>query len=185
MKKIVCLTLVMLFVVILGACAKATPQAVEGMLKPGDKIGNMTVEIDTINSSYPVIWDFCEYQPEETEPAIQTIDCNVPLASGVNINFGWNAKAAMLASNWDAMAWELYIDGSKIDLEGFGWHEVDAPEIGANIKGRVWFVDLTNPSVGKHTIRYLWKSKISIDDGSAVYSPGTYEHVVNFTVIKN
>ena len=54
-----------------------------------------------------------------------TSDCDVPLVSGLDIGFGWMAKETKFASNWDAMAWELYIDGYKLDLEGFDWYEYE------------------------------------------------------------
>jgi hypothetical protein len=186
MKKFVYLTLIMLFVIILGACTKATPELADRMLKPGDKIGNMTVEEHSMSTKYPDIYDFCTYQPEETEPGIQTTDCNVPLISKMQIDFGWGAKdATMLDSNWDAMAWELYIDGYQIDLDEFGqWSERGRPDLGVNRYARGWILDLNKISPGKHTLRYLWTSEISIDDGFNVYIPGTYEHIVNFTVLE-
>ncbi len=43
MKKPVYLTLIVLFVFILGACATATPQSSDEMINPGDKIGDFLI----------------------------------------------------------------------------------------------------------------------------------------------
>ena len=89
----------------------------------------------------------------------------------------------MLASNWEAMTWEMYIDDYEIDLDSFGWFERESVMYGENPRERIWLVTLTNPSPGEHSMRYLWTSKTAIDDGFKVYQPGTYEYVLNFTVI--
>jgi hypothetical protein len=186
MKKTIHLTLVMLYVIILSACATTTSEPTDKMLKPGDKIGNMTVEKHSMSTKYPDIWDYCTYQPEDKEPGIKTIDCEVPLISRMQIELGWGAKdATILDSNWNAMAWKLYIDDYPIDLNEFGkWNDSGRPDLGVTNVMRVWILDLNNISSGRHTLRYLWTSKISIDDGFDVYAPGTYEQVVNFTVLE-
>jgi hypothetical protein len=43
MKKLTCLTLIVLFAVILGACNKATPQSSKEMINPGDRIGDFLI----------------------------------------------------------------------------------------------------------------------------------------------
>ena len=43
MKKIVYLTLIMLFVIILSASAKVTPQPADEMINPGDQIGDFLI----------------------------------------------------------------------------------------------------------------------------------------------
>jgi hypothetical protein len=186
MKKLVCLALSVLFAIVLVSCAKATPELAKGMLKPGDKIGNMTVEEHAMSTKYPEIWDYCAYQPEEKEPDTQTIDCDIPVISRMEIGFGWGAEdITILDSNWAAMAWELHIDGYQINLDEFGqWSENGRPDLGVCQSARGWILDLNNLSPGKHTLRYLWTSEISIDDGFDVYAPGTYEHIVNFTVLE-
>jgi hypothetical protein len=67
MKKLVCLTLFVLFATVFVSCARATPELPEGMLKPRDKIGNMTVEEHAMSTKYPEIWHYCAFQPEGKE----------------------------------------------------------------------------------------------------------------------
>ncbi len=183
MKKFFYLTLVFSFVFILGACTKNKSEPVEEAIKPGDKIGEMTVEQST-EIPYPNIWWFCEFGPDRLEPFSYVTECEVPLVSSLDIGFGWIAKESKLAPNWDAMTWELYIDDYEIDLESFDWFEYEYTAKGEDNRSRDWIITLKNLAPGGHTFRYSWTSEVAIDDGFNVYQPGTYEQVVNFTVLE-
>ena len=115
MKKVFHLALIVLFVVCFGACANTAPEPGKGIIKPGDKIGDMTVEQGS-TVPYPYIWQFCDMGPEEFEPYLHTTDCEVPLVSSLDIYFGWFAKGSNFSSNWDAMTLELYIDDYQIEM---------------------------------------------------------------------
>ncbi len=188
-------TFIVLFAAIQTACTApsqisptATPtqilDAVKGTIKPGDKIGDFTVERGAPTLPYPYIWQFCEYVPDDLEPSTSTIDCEVPRMSGLSVVLGWLAKEPNFITNWDAMTWDLIIDGHKVDLEAFEWYEFDYPVKRENNKERRWIIDLKKLSPGKHTLQLSWKSEIAVDDGFKVYQPGTYEHKVNFTVLE-
>jgi hypothetical protein len=43
MKRLVHLTFIVLLAIVLGACAKATPQPVDEMINPGDKSGDFLI----------------------------------------------------------------------------------------------------------------------------------------------
>jgi len=183
MKKFFSLALTALLIIFLSACTLTKAEPVKGVIKPGDKIGDMTVEQST-EVPYPNIWWFCEFGPDKLEPFSYTTDCEVPLVSCLDIGFGWIAKESKFASNWDAMIWELYVDGYKIDLESFEWFENEFIAKGENNKSRDLIITLKNLSPGEHSFRYSWKSDIAVDDGWNVYQPGTYETIVNFTVLE-
>lgn len=108
----------------------------------------------------------------------------MPLVSSLDISLGWIAKDSKLASNWDNMTWEMYIDGYKIDLDAFDWFETEYRVKGENNKQRTWTITLINLTPGVHTLRQSWKSQIDIDDGWNVYKQGMYEEVVEFTVLE-
>ncbi len=183
MKKFFSLALTALLIIFLSACTLTKAEPVKGVIKPGDKIGDMTVEQST-EVPYPNIWWFCEFGPDKLEPFSYTTDCEVPLVSSLDIGFGWIAKESKFASNWNAMIWELYVDGYKIDLESFEWFENEFIAKGENNKSRDLIITLKNLSPGEHSFRYSWKSDIAVDDGWNVYQPGTYETIVNFTVLE-
>ena len=181
MKKSIHTLFFIFLAVVLTSCSTTSKT-----LKPGDKIGDMTVQN---NAHYRLtqvrsIWSLCGDFPEETKPGTQTLDCNVPVLPWINLDIGWHAEAALLESNWESMKWEMYFDGNRIDLDSFGWVEIDDPIHGETAKARVWLVTLLSPSPGKHVFKFSWTSQDSIDDGFAVYAPGTYEFVVNLTVVE-
>jgi hypothetical protein len=106
------------------------------------------------------------------------------MLSGLDIKIGWFAKETKFTSNWDAMTWELSIDGNEVALEDFDWYESDYIQHGEDNISRSWIITLKNLSPGKHSLQYSWTSKQEIDDGFDIYQPGTYENVVNFTVLE-
>jgi len=195
MKKLADFTIMMLFAVILTACTTPTPISPttapaqtlispDGLIRPGDKIGEMSMEQGVPALPYPYLWDFCDYAPDGQEPATFTTDCNVPHISGVAVQFGWLAKETRFDSNWDAMSWELSMDGFSVALDDFEWVESVYPQHGDENKERHWIINLKNLSPGKHALRLSWTSKLAVDDGFVIYQPGAYEHVVNFTVLE-
>lgn len=154
------------------------------MLKPGDKIGKMTITEHAMDTRYPDIYDFCIYPSDSMEPGSWTAECEIPLSPIIEFNLGWGAKdLATTDANWEAMAWEVYIDGHPVDLKAFEKIDNrDRPDVGINVFARGWVIDLKEISPGQHTVRYSWKSDIPIDDGWNVYAPGTYEYIANFTI---
>jgi predicted esterase len=183
MKRVYCLFFSVLVAVIMASCTNNPFGSVKGIIKPGEKIGEMTVEQGAPTLIRPYIWQFCADIPDVHTPNTSTANCDVPMMSGVTIPFGWLAKESKFASNWDAMTWELSLDSYKIDLEAFDWYESDYPAHGEGNKSRKWLINLKNLSPGEHTLRMSWKSKLAVDDGLNIYQPGTYEHRVNFTVL--
>jgi hypothetical protein len=184
MKKLLNIVFMVLFVIVLSACMKAKPEPVKGVIKPGDKIGEMTVDEGSPELPYPIIWQFCDYMPDEHQPVASTADCSVPQMSGLDIGFGWIAKESKFASNWDSIAWALTIDGYQVDLEKFDWYESDYPVHGEANKSRQWFISLKKFNPGKHNLRLSWTSKTAVDDGINTYQPGTYAHEVKFTILE-
>ncbi|MCL4562900.1 MAG: hypothetical protein M1281_20085 [Chloroflexi bacterium] len=165
------------------ASASSTPISA-GKIKPGDTIGEMIVAQGSPTLPYPYLWQFCEYMPNEFSPIASTTDCNAPLMSGLSIVFGWIAKESNFLPNWEAMTWELWIDERKIDLEAFDWFESDYVSKGKNNKERRWIIDLKIASPGMHSLKLSWNSGLAVDDGFNTYQPGTYQHVVNFTILE-
>lgn len=204
MKRFFCLTFIALLVVILTACATPTqtlptnaptPTRIsstnaptqtlipsKGMIRPGNKIGEMTIERNE-SKHYYWIFDSCNLNWTIT-PHSQTMECTVPELAVVGVGEFWGAEKTKLESNWKAMSWELYIDDYPIALDEFGWSDIsyfDA-SAGFDVTYRHWNVILRNLSAGRHTIRSSWSQKISINDGWDDYPPGKYEFIANLTV---
>ena len=148
----------------------------------------MILEVHHSIPSTPNLTQYCgDYQSFGKELGTQTFECEVPLIPRMQIGFGWGAKDTTLRdSNWSAMIWELYIDEVQISLDEFEqWNMSGQDTAGHQAEGRGWWLDLVNLSPGKHTLRLLWKSETPIDDGFDIYAPGTYENIVNFTVLEH
>jgi hypothetical protein len=178
MRRLVCLTLVILLSLTLVSCANQ---------KSGDIVGDMTVEVHTSDRSIASLDEYCgQYYIFGNEPGAQTFDCEVPFISKTRIYFGWNGKdTTVLDTNLSAMTWEFYIDEHQINLDDLESSHRSGKDIAGNpVKALVWDLDLVNISPGKHTFRLLWKSDVPIDDGYNVHAPGTYENIVNFTVLE-
>ena len=45
MRRLAYLTIIVLFATTLGACAQATPQPTDEMINPGDKIGDLSLQV--------------------------------------------------------------------------------------------------------------------------------------------
>jgi hypothetical protein len=201
MKRFAMLTFTGLLALMLAACAQISPATAppqnqtgtmppqtpvpgEGMIKPGGKIGEMTLEQGAPTLPYPYLWQFCDNMPDKHEPTTSSSECKVPHMSGVTITLGWLARESKLASNWDAMTYELSIDGDEIDLEAFEPYESDYSTHGENNKSLQWLLNLRNLAPGAHTLQIKQTMETAVDDGMNVYQPGVYEHEVHFTVLE-
>ncbi len=66
------------------------------MVKPGGKIGAMTLEQGAPTLVYPYLWQFCENMPDNHAPAQTTSECKAPRLSGMTVNLGWLARESKL-----------------------------------------------------------------------------------------
>lgn len=157
-------------------------------VKPGDTIDEMV--ITTGGLEIVPIWAFCV--PAFLNPGVTTTACNVPVVPELATGHGWwAADEALRDASWEAMTWELYLDGQQVDLNAFGTFDADLPQTGlpghdANeeviTKLRSWDVVLEQPTPGAHTLRSVLHLAQTVDDGFHVTEASTYELVVNFTV---
>ena len=184
MNKVCFLSVIgIVLIAFLVSCAVPPPLSVPEMIGPGDKIGEMAVEQGMQVGARPELWYFCDFPPENPdEPGSVEIDCDVPAVSELALRIGWGARESQIASNWDAMEFDVSIDNYKIDLDNFDWEEYDCTGLVDDCKAHRWTIILKNPSFGEHFMRYAWSSEVPVDDGYDVYQPGTYERLVNFTI---
>jgi hypothetical protein len=152
------------------------------MIKPGDKIGEMTLEREASMHYYRLL-DYLGFNETIMEPHSETVERTLPELSAVGVNIGWSAFKTKIESNWEAMSWELYIDDHPIALDQFGWDDINYTDpTGTEATVRVWNIILKDLSPGRHTIYYLWSAEIPLDDGWNTYPPGKYEYIAYLTV---
>ena len=159
MKKNISLSLIVLLLIILSACARATPKNAEEMINPGDEIDGMvfttTDEID---------WDIslsflCDFESiEETDPS-PTIACFASPGSSVFFgNFSGipynNPKEA--DEPWKEIKSEVTFDGQPLNLPAFGYMEIELYETEWKY-ARIWNLIVNNITPGIHTIQTIWE----------------------------
>ena len=154
MKKIVYLTLSMLFVIILGACAKATSQPTDEMINPGDKIGDFLI---TTGEEENVTYGFdlsCVKQGEG-----ENYSCKAPVGTEINIATGIyddtvssvpTTATPKLNEKWSSWNYLLFIEDRPVNLQAFGYIETLNPMVGVI---RYWNVVIIASKPGEITIR--------------------------------
>lgn len=186
MQKLACLTFVMFLVSMLASCASpssipsptSTP-ALE-MIKPGDKIGEMTIVSESI-FTHKMLVEFCEFDLQSTAQT-KSVDCTVTPLDSVGLGMGLSAEESKFLSFWEATIWELEIDGYPVALNDFGWDEVKFSDPGMKGISRGWSVVIQNLTPGKHTIHWSNSADITTEDVFGVYPPGKYEYIINLAV---
>ena len=122
MKKLVFSVLVVLFVLVLGACGKSTPQSAE-MINPGDKIGDFLITTGGVEG-VKNYWDLgCDEGESKSS-------CRVPVGTKVNTSWGIYADASKgedLETKWAGHTYEMVIDGRPVNLKAFGYVDFDHP----------------------------------------------------------
>ena len=104
MNRLAFFFLPLLFSSILLSCAQSTqiPTESDAMIRPGDKIGDMTVELGDGKYPfffYPYIWNYCEFILTGTEPVNHSSECTVPNVPGLALSLGWLAEEALIESS--------------------------------------------------------------------------------------
>ena len=159
MKKFVFLTLITLFVSILGSCAKSEPKRIEGMINPGDEIdGMLFTTIDEIDWNISLSF-LCDFESVEETDTSATVLCST--LPGGHIFFG-NFNGAPYDNPEDAdEIWrkaksEVAFDGQALNLPAFGYMEVELYDMEWKY-ARIWNLMIENITPGTHIIQTLWE----------------------------
>jgi hypothetical protein len=173
-KKPVYLTLIVLFVFILGACTTATPQPVEtpsqrieGMINPGDKIGDFLI---TTGDGEDVIFVTKLHCPFDS--STETESCEQPVGTKVNVSQGIFADPSIgktLDELWSEQTHEMVIEGRPVNLQAFGSVDFSQPVVGTV---RVWNVVIVTDKPGKITAH---------SKGVVGGDPWNYTAIITFT----
>ena len=155
MKRLICRILIILSVLGLSACGKATPGQVEGVIKSGEEIDGMT-----FSSMDPFGWDYslyflCENEPVEESDTSATLRCST--LPGGSVFFG-NCDGVVFESpedadeKWQDFAIEISFDGQVVDLPTFNYLDTELP--GDPTKGlRMWNLMVDHITPGTHIIQ--------------------------------
>ena len=197
MKKMLCFASILLLGGLLAACGTLfqplptstpsapptqTPFTVKGIIRPGEKIGEMTI---TNEESKHYYWLYnCNVNWTLIEPSSQTMKCTVPELPAVGIGPIWGAETTKFDASLEPMTWALYVDDYQVALDEFGYFDLSYydPSAGFETTYRNWNVLLRNLTPGRHIIRFSFTIASEVDDGLDTYSPGKYEVIADLTV---
>lgn len=198
MKKMLCFASILLLGGLLAACGALfqpspastpsapptqTPFTVKGIIKPGDKIGEMTITNEE-SKHYHWLFDSCNFNWALFEPYSQSVKCTLPELPAVWIGAVWGAETSKFESSLEPMTWELYVDDYQVALDEFGYLDLSYydPSAGFETTYRNWNVLLRNLTPGGHIFRLAFTLTSAVDDGWNTYPPGKYELIADLTV---
>jgi len=154
MKQCVYVTFIVLFVMLLQACAKITPEPVEGKIKSGDEIDGMQ-----FSPMDPLQWDYslaflCNTEPIEQTDTSHTLHCST--SPGSRVFFG-NCSGILYETpqeaekKWQELRLVVTFDNQVVNLSSFGFIDAEFPEDPAKTL-RIWNLMVENITLGTHTI---------------------------------
>ena len=118
-------------------------QAIEEMIDPGEKVGDMVVMVGQ-DEKWIHIFEFCD--------PLNTGECGeVPVINNLFLGYGFITDTSLqMKTNLEKSSWQLFIDGQPVDLPAFGFIDLNLGRI-----YRFWNVMVDNVTPGKHTVQYL------------------------------
>ncbi len=153
-----------------------------GLLKPGDKLGDMLFT-NSEQVGETVLWLFCENNGASLDDP-----CKLNSGKRVVVGTGWPASdQPHVEQNWPALQQQLFVDGREIDLAAFGTFDeafTGSDSAGNKRIGKVrrWNVVLENVAPGLHVALRKVAIMREIDNGWETTSPGTMNQVLYFTI---
>jgi len=203
MKRFACSSAIALLILILTACTTPTQKSptttptnipptieptqtqipIKGIIKPGDRIGDMILENER-SKDYYWLYDSCNFNWALIKPNSQTVKCTVPELTEVGIGTLWGAETTKFEASLEPITWELYVDDYQVALDEFGYFDLSyfEPSAGFDVTFRNWNVLLRNLTAGRHVIRFAWTVASAVNDGWDTYAPGKYEFIADLTV---
>jgi len=184
MKKFVSLTLVILCVSVLGACAKSEPERMEGMINQGDEISGMvfttTDEIDW-NIGLGV---YCDLESVERTDISSTYPCFASSGNSVFFNcFGiFYDTDEEAKQQWENSKLEITFDGQEMYLPSFGYVETDDTD-GETKYVRMWNLKVENLQPGNHSVVCAKDYEGEDDDGTTIWNFSVFDGPEKFPVL--
>jgi hypothetical protein len=149
MKRIGHLTYIVLSAIILGACTKATMQPMDGMINPGDMIGDFLITTGDDKGVTYMCTRHCPY-----DESTKTESCEFTVGTKVNVGPGFYdddpSSGKTLDEDWSEQTYEMIIEGRPVNLQAFGSIDISHPMVG---KIRNWNVVIVSDKPGKITAR--------------------------------
>ena len=143
MKNLKLFILVMFFAAMLVSCAKSSAEPANGMINPGDKIGDFLITTGK-EGDVTYSWDLeCKRQGRE-----EIYTCESTVGTKVNVSMGVYAAFSSkdLDTLWSEHTYQMFINDRPVNLEAFGSIDVVHPQVG---KMRHWNVVIVADKPGE------------------------------------
>ena len=139
----------MLFGAMLQSCADDTTIPAEGMITPGDRIGDLLV---TQGEGEDVVYLSTIHCPYDNDSGTES--CEFPAGTHVNVAVGIYdddpSTGKSLDEYWTEQTYEMMIEGRRVSLGAFGSIDLPHPMFGTI---RIWNVVVTSDKPGKVSAR--------------------------------
>jgi predicted esterase len=137
------------------ATSTASPTLNPPMLKPEDSLGEAVVEIAKDETGEPDVFTFCDPLITESDPRVIVRTCTVPQLPYLFIGYAELANTQEeLESLWKAKTWQLYFDQQPVDLQSFGFFDMNWQRY----RLRRWKIAVENLPPGEHSLHYILTS---------------------------
>ena len=146
MKKLVSLTLLVVMMITLGACAGTTSEPADEMINPGDRIGDFLV---TTGKEGDVIYSW-ELGCAGREKGIYFCETTVGTKINISVGIYADSSSGTLDELWSDHTYNLSIENHPVNLQAFGFIDVDHPDVG---KMRHWNIVIITDKPGELTLR--------------------------------
>jgi hypothetical protein len=142
-------------------------------LKPGDRVGRMTLVKGTVATAGQKLFDICD--PVILRGGRYQRRCGlVPRVKRLFIGYGLFAPPGEIDDAWAGANWAAWFDGRRIALRAFGTSDrtlfAFAPAGGKNVTLREWRVMLLSSTPGRHTLRYRFRDPAGSIDATWTFS---------------
>jgi hypothetical protein len=126
-------------------------------VRPGGKIGTMTLVRGVPYESDLELFNVDTCNATFTKPGRYQRSCQIPKVQKVFIGEAFFAPTKKALDRiWRQTTWSAWLDGRVVNLPAFGTNDRTRRN-GAVV--RAWNVILVGPTTGKHTLRYLSRTK--------------------------
>jgi hypothetical protein len=160
MSRLVVFAVGCLAALVIVATATAT-QLRTGTIEPWERVrGTLVVQHTPERADMALFGYYCE--PDISTSAVVRRTCrDVPRTKRLFVGYGmWDSKTA-IAKAWNKSEWSMWIDGQPVSLDRFGTTDRTLYKYpaagGKDVTLREWSVVLSQPSPGRHTIRYRFR----------------------------
>ncbi|HLC06253.1 MAG TPA: hypothetical protein VJK02_24725 [Anaerolineales bacterium] len=168
MKHSARVALVAVLAAILSSCADSASPPADGMIQPGDKVGEFSV---TRGEGEDVVYMTMQHCPYDSGSGMErcafSAGTHVNVAEGIYDDDPTGGKS--LDAYWTEQTHEMVISGRRVNLEAFGYVDLPHPTFGTI---RVWNVVVTSDKPGELSAR---------STGVVGGDPFDYTGVVTFT----